>query len=121
MTEEEKIKCHAIIHPASLVTAGIGAGLAQAPTSDTVVIVPIQVAMIIALGAVFNITLDESTALATLSTTTASLTGRSISQVLVGWVPITGNIINAITAASITESIGWTVANEFSKKLKIKV
>jgi uncharacterized protein (DUF697 family) len=120
MTEEEKIKCHGIIHTATLATAGIGGGLAQIPTSDNLAIVPIQVAMIIALGAVFNITLDESTAKATLATTTATITGRSISQVLIGWMPGIGNILNAITAASLTESIGWAIANDFNKKVKLE-
>lgn len=120
MTKEEKTKCHGIIHTASLATAGIGGGLAQIPTSDNLAIVPIQVTMIIALGAVFGITLDESTAKATLATATATITGRTISQVLIGWMPGIGNILNAVTAASLTESIGWTIANDFNRKSKIE-
>lgn len=116
MTEEEKIKCHGIIHTASITTGGIGVGLAQLPTSDNLAIVPIQVTMIIALGAVFKIDLDKSTAKATLATATATLTGRTLSQVLVDWMPGIGNILNGMTAASITQVIGWTVANEFHKK-----
>jgi hypothetical protein len=40
--------------------------------------------------------------------------GRSISQVLVGWLPIYENIINASTAAGVTETIGWAVAKDFA-------
>ena len=120
MTKENQTKCHGIIHTASLATAGIGGGLAQIPTSDNLAIVPIQVTMIIALGAVFGITLDESTAKATLATATATITGRTISQVLIGWMPGIGNILNAVTAASLTESIGWTIANDFNRKSKIE-
>ncbi|OZV10854.1 hypothetical protein CIW83_18155 [Tissierella sp. P1] len=120
MLEDERTKCHVIIHMASLATAGIGGGLAQIPTSDNIAIIPIQVAMIIALGSVFNITIDESTAKATLATTTATITGRSISQVLVGWIPAIGNVFNAITAGALTESIGWTIANDFNTRSKLR-
>ena len=70
--------------------------------------------MIISLGAVFRKKLTQSTARATLETATATLVGRSISQVLVGWLPIYGNIINASTAAGVTETIGWAVAKDFA-------
>ena len=33
---------------------------------------------------------------------------------LVGWIPGFGNAINATTAAGITETLGWTVANQFA-------
>lgn len=116
MTSEEEIKCHGIIHSASVAAGGVGAGLAQIPGSDNVIIIPIQTGMIISLGAVFGIKLSESTAESTLATVTATLVGRGISQLLVGWVPGIGNIINATTAAGITETIGWTVANEFDRR-----
>lgn len=116
MTDEQKTKCHAIIHAASATTAGIGAGLAQLPGSDNAAIVPIQVAMVISLGAVFGIELTESAAKATLATATATMVGRGVSQVLVGWIPGFGNAFNAATAAGVTETIGWTVAKNFAKQ-----
>lgn len=116
MRGDQKKKCHTIIHLAAISTAGIGGGLAQVPTSDNLAIVPIQVTMTLALGGVFDIPLDESTAKAALATATATATGRGVSQVLVGWLPGIGNAFNAATAFAITESIGWTIANEFSKK-----
>jgi len=103
MTDEQNVKCHEIIHFASAAAGGIGAGLAQLPGSDNAVIVPIQIAMTISLGAVFEIKLDESAAKATLATATASMAYRAIYQSLVGMIPKFGN---AATAASITESIG---------------
>lgn len=116
MTEEQRAKCHGIIHAAAVAAGSVGAGLAQIPGSDNAVIVPIQTTMIISLGAVFGVNIDESIAKATLATTTASLTGRAISQFFVGWIPGIGNIINAATAAAITESTGWTIANSFNSK-----
>lgn len=116
MTDEQKAKCHSIIHSASIGAGGIGAGFAQLPCSDSLAIVPIQVTMVILLGAVFGIRLNQSTAEATLSTATATMAGRGISQILVGWIPGIGNAINAATAMGITETIGWSVANDFAKR-----
>lgn len=113
MTRKQKKKCHAIIHTASAAAATIGAGLAQLPGSDNAAIVPIQVTMIISLGAVFGMSLDKSTAKATLATMTATTAGRGISQFLVGWIPGFGNALNASTAAALTEAIGWAIANDF--------
>ena len=42
-----------------------------------------------------------------LSTLGATLTGRTASQALVGWLPGYGNAINAATAAAVTEAVGW--------------
>ena len=100
MTELEKEKCHVIIHGAATAAAAAAAGLAQLPGSDNAIIVPIQVAMITSLGHVFDI----------------SITGRAISQLFVGWIPILGNAINASTAFAITEKIGWHIADDFSSE-----
>ena len=116
MTPEEKNKCHAIIHTASLAAAAVGAGLAQVPGTDNAVIVPIQITMTISLGTVFGIGLTESSAKSALATATATTVGRGISQFLVGWIPGLGNIFNASTAAAITETIGWALVKDFNKK-----
>ena len=119
MQETHRTKCHAIIHTASAAAAAVGAGLAQVPVSDCVGIIPIQIAMIISLGGVFGIELTKSTARATLATTTATMIGRGIAKLLLGWIPILGNVINAATAAGVTEMIGWSVASEFDKQYNI--
>lgn len=116
MTHEQYVKCHAIIHVASAMASGVGAGLAQLPCSDSVAIVPIQVTMVISLGNVFHIRLNTSTAGATLATATATMAGRGLSQILVGWVPVIGNLLNAVTAAAITETIGWAIVADFSSQ-----
>ena len=113
MTKKQKSKCNLIIHAASTSAAGIGAGLAQLPGSDNAIITPIQLAMTISLGKVFGLTMDESSAKAALASATAATIGRAASQALIGWLPGAGNIINATTAAAITESVGWIIAKEF--------
>ena len=116
MTDTQKAKCHAIIHTASASAAAVGAGLAQLPGSDNAVITPIQLVMTISLGRVFGLELTESAAGAAVASAAAATVGRTASQVLVGWIPVAGNIINAGTAATITEGIGWLLAEGFASQ-----
>lgn len=116
MTDTQKAKCHAIIHTASASAAAVGAGLAQLPGSDNAVITPIQLVMTISLGRVFGLELTESAAGAAVASAAAATVGRTASQVLVGWIPVAGNIINAGTAATITEAIGWLLAEGFASQ-----
>lgn len=118
MTFEQQAKCHTIIHGASISAGAIGAGVAQVPCSDTLVITPIQLAMTIGLGQVFGIDLTESSAKAALASATAATLGRTAAQVLVGWLPGVGNLINAGTAAALTEAIGWMLAESFAKQAR---
>ncbi|MBR4631679.1 MAG: hypothetical protein IKO57_14765 [Treponema sp.] len=110
-----KKKCNIIIHSASAACGGVGTGLAQIPLSDTAVITPIQIGMIISLAAVFGLKITKEFATSLLAGFTASFVGRGVSQVLVGWIPGLGNVINTATAAVITEAIGWSVVNGFYK------
>ncbi|NJL41878.1 MAG: hypothetical protein HC899_38330 [Leptolyngbyaceae cyanobacterium SM1_4_3] len=96
-----------IIHGAATAAGAVGAGMAQIPGSDNAVITPIQVAMIMAIGQYHNKNIEDAAALSILSSVSAGVVGRTASQIIVGWIPGIGNTINAITAASITEAIGW--------------
>ena len=118
MTKKERVLCNGIIHPASLAASVVGAGLAQVPTSDNAIITPIQLGMAISLGKVFGITLDQSAAKAAVASAAAATVGRTAAQVLVGWLPVVGNTVNAVTAGGITEAIGWIMAQEFEKQSK---
>lgn len=121
MTNREKALCNGIIHSASLAAAAVGGGLAQVPTSDNLIITPIQLSMTISLGKVLGITLDRSTAKATIASAAAATTGRMASQVALGWFPGIGNVINATTAAGLTEAMGWIMANEFEKESEMAI
>ncbi len=119
ITIRQKILCHTIIHGASASAGAVGLGLAQLPCADNAVIVPIQVSMVIALGQVFGLEFTKRTAAATAASASATLLGRAASQLGAGWIPVGGNIINAGTAVSITEILGWMLAEDFAKKASV--
>lgn len=109
------IKCNAIIHGASLVSATACGLLAQFPLSDNTVLTPLQVAMIASIAKVFGQNIGKGAAQGILSAFAATLAGRGITQVVVGWVPGVGNAVNSITAAALTETIGWMAADLFAE------
>jgi uncharacterized protein (DUF697 family) len=111
----DKKKIHAIIHSASVTAGGIGAGLAQVPGSDMPVLITLQTAMIVAIGHEHGCEITKSHAKSLLLTLPAGYGGRAISQFLIGWVPGFGNAVNATTAATITETIGWAADAYFEK------
>jgi uncharacterized protein (DUF697 family) len=116
MTDDQKKLCHGIIHGAAASAAAVGGGLAQLPLSDSAILLPIQIAMVVALGKVFGVTLTDSGGKALVLGSMSGWFGRAASQILVGWIPGVGNAINATTAASLTEAIGWYVVAKFDKK-----
>jgi uncharacterized protein (DUF697 family) len=108
-------KIHAIIHGAAALCAGVGGGLAQLPGSDSVAIVPLQASMITAIAIQHGVVLSEAAAADMVLTFAATQGGRLLSQVLIGWIPGYGNVINASTAAALTEAIGWAADAFFTK------
>jgi uncharacterized protein (DUF697 family) len=105
---------HVIIHGASTAAAGVGAGLAQIPGSDTPVLMSLQTAMVVGIAQQYGVSMTKTAAADLILTFAASMAGRGISQLLVGWIPGAGNAINASTAAAITEAIGWAADTYFS-------
>lgn len=113
MTNIQKKECNKIIHSSSAAAALAGAGLAQVPGGDRVLITPVQVLMTVKLAKVFGIKLGETAAATLLTSGIASSLGRAVSQAILGWIPVLGNVVNASTAAAITEAMGWAVVKEF--------
>ena len=116
ITDDKRLQCHGIIHAASLAAGAAASPLAQIPGSDCAVIVPIQTAMAVALSKVFGLSVCDGAAKAAVATAGATYAGRFASQVLIGWLPLIGNAVNAATAAAITEAVGWIVAEEFAQQ-----
>lgn len=112
MTKTQDNQCHKIIHTAAASCGAVGFFSAQIPGSDYAVMTPIQITMIISIGGVFGVTIDKSWAKSLLGSYIATITGRALSQALLGWIPGLGNIINSGTAAALTEAIGWAVVKD---------
>lgn len=113
MTDQQNSRCHKIIHLHAAAAAAIGGGLAQIPGSDCVPLSALQVNMVRTLGGVFGKNVGCADAEAILASLLTTAAGRSMSQLLVGWIPVWGNAVNASTAAGISEAAGWAAANYF--------
>lgn len=100
-------KVHGIIHTSSAAAAAVGAGLAQLPGSDAPILMGVQTAMIVSVADVHGASVTKATAAKLLLTFSATMAGRTASQVLIGWLPGIGNAANAATAAALTQAVGW--------------
>lgn len=115
MNERDRKVCKMTIRAAAAVAGAAGAGMAQLPMSDLAIIATAQTKMISVLAGVldrpatFGIIASMGTAVF------ATWVLRCLSQILVGWLPGFGNIINAATAAGITESTGWIMVTVFDR------
>lgn len=118
MTKQEYEKCQFIIHSAALASGAAGA--LPLPGADAAAIVAAQTTMIIALGKVFNVRLTESAAEAMALTMITQYSGRLVAGGIIKLIPFAGSFwggcINATVATSITEVVGWEVAEDFAKK-----
>lgn len=76
----------------------------------------LQTAMVVAIGHEHGQEITKIHAKSLLLTLPAGYGGRALSQFLIGWIPGIGNTINACTAATITESIGWAADAYFDKE-----
>ena len=125
MTKQQEKACHAIIHSASTAAAGIGGGMAQIPGSDTVPITALQVGMVFSLGLVFRKDFTKVCAKELLTTVMSQVgpivarVARGVSMAIFGWIPALGNVLNATTAAGITEWLGWTIANTLAAESEV--
>lgn len=111
MTNIQKKECHKIIHLASA-SASLAGGVSLS-ISDRLLITPIQVGMAIKLAKIFGIKLGETAASTLLTSGVASSFGKAVSQAILGRIPVLGNVVNASTAAVITEAMGWAIVKEF--------
>lgn len=117
MTTEQELKCHAIIHAASMTTGAIGFGLAKIPGHHHVAITPVQTTMIVLLGKVFGRTISRDLATATAMSKLAKTGGIVVAGSLWRYLPGVGNALNAGTAGVLTEGLGWLMANEFAQSV----
>lgn len=115
MPKEIEKKCHVAIHTAT--AAAATAGTFPIPMSDAVPISIAQVAMVVSLGKAFGISLTESVARSIINVTIAQQAGRAIFSNVLKAIPgagtVIGGIVGGLTAAVLTEALGWIVADDF--------
>ena len=115
MPKEIEKKCHVAIHTAT--AAAATAGTFPIPMSDAVPISIAQVAMVVSLGKAFGISLSESVAKSLINVTIAQQAGRAIFSNVLKAIPgagaVIGGIVGGLTAAVLTEALGWIVADDF--------
>ena len=71
--------------------------------------------MILGIAQHYGVSLTKTAAADLVFTFAAAMSGRGISQILIGWFPVIGNAINASTAAALTEAIGWSANTYLSQ------
>ncbi len=114
MPSDKKNKCGLIIHSAT--AAAAAAGATPIPVADTIPISAAQVAMIVSLGKVFDLTISNSVAKSVIGVGLAQSVGRTLAsslKAIPGVGTVIGGAISSATAASLTEALGWIVADDF--------
>jgi len=97
-----------------IVIATTASGLAGAipiPFSDTFTITPIQLGMIARLAALYKINIQKEQVLPMLT----SIAGKQAVVSLLKFIPVTGSVVSATTAVTITGGIGLFAQNQFEK------
>lgn len=120
MTQLQRRRCRRIIHGTALAGGFVASGLAQIPGSDNAILVPLEILMVIGLGSVFAIRIRQSYRISIILGTAATMIGRAVSEFLVGWIPLFGNILDAATAIGVIEALGWIIAREFNSQSKLE-
>ena len=110
-------KAKAIIATATTAAAGVGA--VPIPLSDAAVIIPIQVAMIASLAALYGLR-DEAVKQSALPFV-ARLAGVFLATSLLKLIPGLGSAINATVAATLTGAMGLYVKNNFEESAIAKI
>ena len=118
MTEEQRSKCHKIIHTAA---AGAGAGnLIPVPGTGVAADILAMTMMAMSLAAVFGGGIAEEVAkgmaVTALKQTMLRQPVKVISKELSKLIPFLGQIIGPAVSAGMIEAAGWALANDMAKK-----
>lgn len=120
MPKELEKKCRVAIHSAA--TASAAAGAIPIPMSDAIPITAAQIAMIVALGKVFDVAISQSAAKSIVGVGVTQQAGRAVASNLLKMIPgagsVIGGAIGASTAVALTEALGWIIADDFFRMSK---
>ena len=122
MAEEQKSKCHAIIHTHAVAAAG---NAVPVPGLGIAVDIATMTTMTLALAAVFKSdSLTEvaakAVAIQAIKQTVLKQPIKTITKEVSKFIPILGSVIGAGIAAGSLETAGWWVADTFDEESKKK-
>lgn len=115
MSIKRRKECKKIIRLATTAAGAMGAANAQLPLGDVFSIVTVQAYMLKTIAAVYDKPVSLGIVTSMGAAALAQLGSRAISQIVIGWIPGYGNIVNAATAAGLTESMGWLMVKAFDR------
>jgi uncharacterized protein (DUF697 family) len=104
---------HTTIHASAAAAAGVAAGLSFLPGSDAPMLVGIQTTMILAIADELNVSMTRTAAAELALTLGATMAGRVVTRFTRLRIPRWSAPINAITAALLTEAVGWAAVRWF--------
>lgn len=117
MTEDQEIRCHAIIHSAA-VAAGSGNAV-PVPVLGLAADTAALVGMAIGLAAVFGQSIPECAAKAmaidALKKTLLKQPVKVIAKELSKIIPFFGSVFAATVSVGLVEAAGWTLAGDFER------
>nr|WP_190289071.1 YcjF family protein [Lactococcus sp. S-13] len=109
LDEKTRKKCHETIHFATLAAAIVA--FSPIPFSDALLLVPIQLTMMLRLHKIFGASWSEGLAQGITKELVVVSLGRSVVGNTLKFIPavgtVTGGLINATVATTITETLGW--------------
>jgi uncharacterized protein (DUF697 family) len=98
-----------LIINAAATAAGGAAAMSVVPGSDSVAIMPIQVAMVAAVAREYGIEPSASLVKSTIYASLGSIVGKAGAGLLLRWTPVAGNLVRASVAFSVTQALGRMV------------
>lgn len=121
MTEEERNKCHAIIHSSALAAAGGNA--VPAPGLGFAVDITTMTTMAMSLASVFGGDISreaaKAMAIATLKRTMLKQPLKTIGKELAKLIPFGGQVFAAGISAAMVEAAGWSIAKQLDAKRNV--
>jgi len=97
-----------IIHGFAVTHAATAALLSQTMVGDEAALTALTIAMIICIARINKRSWDVGDALSILGVLAGWYLGTRGALLLIKWMPVLGNTVNAVTTFGVTELIGWT-------------
>ncbi|MEC4718258.1 hypothetical protein RY831_03800 [Noviherbaspirillum sp. CPCC 100848] len=123
MTEDQKKKCHAIIHPHAVAAAAGNAipvpGLGIA--TDMVAMTTMTMSLCSVFGGSLTEEAAKALAIATFKNTMLKQPIKTIAKELSKFIPGLGQVVAPSISVVMLEAAGWSIANELESKFSRKV